>query len=68
MVVRMLQTFDAIENMEVPGPIKMHHTIENKSGTGVQVRLRRALPTSSKLGASKIHDYGLGATRSDQLL
>ena len=38
-VVRFLQRFDAIENMEAPGPIKLHHAIENRSGTGVQVRL-----------------------------
>lgn len=39
-VVRLLQTFDRIENMEAPGQCMLfHHTIENRSGTGVQVRL-----------------------------
>ena len=38
-IVRFLQRFDKIENMEPPGPIKLHHAIENRSGTGVQVRL-----------------------------
>lgn len=46
MVIRMLQTFDKIENMEAPGPIKLHHSIEIRSGTGVQVRLHQA--TSEK--------------------
>ena len=41
-VAKMLQLFDKVENLEGPGDIKMHHTIENRSGTGVQVRLRRA--------------------------
>lgn len=41
-VIRLLQTFDAIENMEGPGPLNFHHTIENRSGTGVQVRLHSA--------------------------
>ncbi|KAH8687401.1 putative cytochrome P450 [Tricladium varicosporioides] len=41
-VVRLLQRFDAIENMEGPGEIKLHTAIENRSGTGVQVRLREA--------------------------
>lgn len=48
-VARVLQIFDQIENMEGPGPIKMHHTIENRSGTGVQVRLHRA-SAGSKYG------------------
>lgn len=41
-VVRFLQRFDKIENMEPPGPIKLHHAIENRSGTGVQIRLHEA--------------------------
>jgi len=43
-VVRMLQKFDRIENMEKPAnaPLNFHHTIENRSGTGVQVRLHEA--------------------------
>ncbi len=33
-----------IENMESPpdAPMKFHHTIENRSGSGVQIRLRFA--------------------------
>lgn len=41
-VVRFLQRFDRIENMEEPGPIRLHHAIENRSGSGVQVRLHEA--------------------------
>ncbi|KAL9073694.1 MAG: hypothetical protein Q9161_002732 [Pseudevernia consocians] len=41
-VVRFLQRFDRIENMEEPGPIRLHHAIENRSGSGVQVRLHAA--------------------------
>ncbi|KAK5047595.1 hypothetical protein LTR84_006692 [Exophiala bonariae] len=67
-VTRMLQIFDVIENMEGPGPIKMHHTIENKSGTGVQVRLRRRLYSSSNQASGMFHDYGLGVERSEELL
>ena len=48
-VVRFLQRFDRIENMEGPGPIRLHHTIENRSGSGVQVRLHAAkYPDGSK--------------------
>ena len=41
---RILQRFDMVENMETPpdAPMKFHHTIENRSGSGVQVRLRFA--------------------------
>lgn len=62
-LVRLLQTFDRIENMEPPGPIKMHHTIENRSGTGVQVRLHAAsaAPTSTEEGGSI--DLSLGPER-----
>lgn len=42
LIVRMLQRFDRIENLEPPGPIRLHHAIENRSGTGVQVRLHVA--------------------------
>ncbi|KAK4227050.1 putative cytochrome P450 [Podospora fimiseda] len=40
-VVRLLQKYDRIENAEDPAdaPLKFHHTIENRSGSGVQVRL-----------------------------
>jgi hypothetical protein len=39
-----MQRFDAVFNAEVPpdGRARFHHTIENRSGTGVQVRLRYA--------------------------
>ncbi len=41
---RILQRFDMIENMESPAdaPMNFHHTIENRSGTGVQIRMRFA--------------------------
>ena len=41
-MVRFLQRFDCIENMEEIGPIRLHHAIENRSGSGVQVRLHVA--------------------------
>lgn len=42
-LVRMLQRFDCIENAEVPpdAPLKFHHTIENRSGSGVWVRMHQ---------------------------
>lgn len=65
-VVRMLQTFDKIENMEAPGPIRMHHTIENKSGTGVQVRLHRAHYAQSKRAESS-SEHSLGVERNQSV-
>ena len=42
-VARVCQQYDCIENMEQgDGKIRLHHAIENRSGTGVQVRLHRA--------------------------
>lgn len=42
-VSRFCQKYDAIENMEQgDGRIKFHHAIENRSGTGVQVRFHEA--------------------------
>lgn len=41
-MVRSLQRFDKFENMEPPGPIRLHHAIENRSGTGVKVRFHIA--------------------------
>ncbi|KAL2142941.1 hypothetical protein VTI28DRAFT_520 [Corynascus sepedonium] len=40
-IVRLLQRYNDIENAEVPpdAPVRFHHTIENRSGSGVQVRL-----------------------------
>ncbi|RDW75783.1 cytochrome P450 family protein [Coleophoma crateriformis] len=38
LIVRFLQKFDKCENMEGPGRIRLHTAIENRSGTGVQVR------------------------------
>ncbi|KAJ9612543.1 hypothetical protein H2200_004140 [Cladophialophora chaetospira] len=77
-VVRMVQIFDRIENMEGPGPIKMHHTIENRSGTGVQVRLHLASPSFSgyceeqkrdlDLRLGDDCDLGLGAERETATL
>lgn len=42
LIVRLLQRFDKVENTEGPGEIKLHTAIENRSGTGVQVRLHAA--------------------------
>ncbi|CRG91890.1 hypothetical protein PISL3812_08944 [Talaromyces islandicus] len=42
-VVRFCQRFDKMENLEEgDGRIRLHHAIENRSGTGVQVRLHEA--------------------------
>ncbi|KAI1204810.1 putative N-alkane-inducible cytochrome P450 [Annulohypoxylon truncatum] len=42
-VSRFCQKYDRIENMEEgDGRIRLHHAIENRSGTGVQVRLHEA--------------------------
>ncbi len=43
-IVRMLQRYDTIENAQLPAdaPLNFHHTIENRSGSGVQVRLHEA--------------------------
>ena len=42
-IVRFMQRFDKIENIEEPGAdIRLHHAIENRSGSGVQVRLHEA--------------------------
>ncbi|KAF7857950.1 hypothetical protein EAF04_009307 [Stromatinia cepivora] len=41
-IVRFLQKYDQIENLEKPGPALYHHTVTNRSKNGVQVRLHRA--------------------------
>ncbi|KAI0598453.1 putative N-alkane-inducible cytochrome P450 [Biscogniauxia sp. FL1348] len=42
-ISRFCQKYDRIENMEEgDGKIRLHHAIENRSGTGVQVRLHEA--------------------------
>ncbi|KAI0126630.1 putative N-alkane-inducible cytochrome P450 [Xylariales sp. AK1849] len=42
-VSRFCQKYDRIENMEQgDGRIRLHHAIENRSGTGVQIRLHAA--------------------------
>ncbi|KAI1334054.1 putative N-alkane-inducible cytochrome P450 [Xylariaceae sp. FL0016] len=42
-ISRICQRYDRIENMEEgDGRIRLHHAIENRSGTGVQVRLHEA--------------------------
>ncbi|KAI0849670.1 putative N-alkane-inducible cytochrome P450 [Daldinia vernicosa] len=47
-VSRFCQKYDRIENMEEgDGRIRLHHAIENRSGTGVQVRLHEAKASSS---------------------
>ncbi|KAI2471328.1 putative N-alkane-inducible cytochrome P450 [Annulohypoxylon bovei var. microspora] len=46
-VSRFCQKYDRIENMEEgDGRIRLHHAIENRSGTGVQVRLHEAKATT----------------------
>ncbi len=44
--------------MEPPGPLKMHHTIENRSGTGVQVRLHASRETGEMV--RRINENELG--------
>jgi cytochrome P450 len=43
-IIRMMQRYDEVANAESPpdAPMRFHHTIENRSGSGVQVRLHRA--------------------------
>jgi hypothetical protein len=43
-IIRLMQRFDAVFNAEMPPDrrARFHLTIENRSGTGVQVRLRYA--------------------------
>ncbi|KAK5652886.1 hypothetical protein OQA88_9552 [Cercophora sp. LCS_1] len=42
-IVRMLQRYDRIDSAEAPdAPMKFHHTIENRSGSGVQVTMHEA--------------------------
>ncbi|AEO58289.1 hypothetical protein MYCTH_2060315 [Thermothelomyces thermophilus ATCC 42464] len=40
-IIRLLQRYDDIANAEMPpdAAVRFHHTIENRSGSGVQVRL-----------------------------
>ena len=57
--------FDEIENLEPPGPLKMHHTIENRSGTGVQVRLHAASGAGVRSLAEDDLDLGLGVERKE---
>lgn len=42
LVVRLLQRFDKVENMDPVREIKLHTAIENRSGTGVKVKLHAA--------------------------
>lgn len=47
-ISRFCQKYDRIENMEVgDGRVRLHHAIENRSGTGVQVRLHEAKTSSA---------------------
>jgi len=43
-VVRFLQRFDKLENMEPPGPPKFQITVSSRSQTGTQVRLHQSTP------------------------
>ncbi|KAI0178934.1 putative N-alkane-inducible cytochrome P450 [Hypoxylon sp. FL1284] len=46
-ISRFCQKYDRIDNMEQgDGRIRLHHAIENRSGTGVQVRLHEAKAVS----------------------
>ncbi|KAI5862998.1 putative N-alkane-inducible cytochrome P450 [Durotheca rogersii] len=46
-IARFCQKYDRIENMEEgDGEIRLHHAIENRSGTGVQVRLHEVKPST----------------------
>ncbi|XXH05483.1 hypothetical protein Hte_011913 [Hypoxylon texense] len=46
-ISRFCQKYDRIENMEQgDGRVRLHHAIENRSGTGVQVRLHEAKAAS----------------------
>jgi hypothetical protein len=44
--IRLLQRYDWVVNAERPynAPMRFHHTIENRSGSGVQVWLHEAKP------------------------
>lgn len=45
MLARICQRYDAIENMEEgSNRLRLHTAIENKSGSGVQIRLHEAPP------------------------
>ena len=66
MVVRMLQTFDGVENMEQPEPIKLHHTIGIRSGTGVQVNMHEA-PNSTRPRAMREASFDLGPARRESV-
>lgn len=66
-IVRLLQSFDRIDNMEPPGPIKIHHTIENRSGTGVQVRLHAAASSMILTFGQGDLDMGLGVERKESV-
>ena len=65
-IIRMLQTFDKIENMEAPGPIKLHHSIEIRSGTGVQVRLHEAATSKRGRGVDDL-DFELEPPRRESV-
>ncbi|KAK4693022.1 hypothetical protein P7C71_g4292, partial [Lecanoromycetidae sp. Uapishka_2] len=41
LLVRFLQRYDKMENLEEPGPIRYNYMISSRSGTGVQVRLHK---------------------------
>lgn len=41
-LVRFLQRYDQIANMEPPGPIRYSQTIATRNGKGCEVKLHRA--------------------------
>lgn len=43
-VVRLLQRFDKLENMEGPGPVVFQLAVSNRSKNGVQVKFHLADP------------------------
>ncbi|CAJ2500194.1 Uu.00g030470.m01.CDS01 [Anthostomella pinea] len=53
-ISRFCQKYDRIENMEEgDGRMRLHHAIENRSGTGVQVRLHEATVSAQVRGVCK---------------
>jgi hypothetical protein len=66
-VARLMMTFDKLENMEAPGPIKLHHSIEIRSGTGVHVRLHAATPLvdEKRAQSGRKTSFDLGPQRSE---
>ena len=54
LLVRFMQKFDRIENMEQPAdaPIRLRHAIENRSGSGVMVRFHEAVQEKTEVNGT----------------